>query len=350
MSERPALSGESERSLGFGGEGHSPGFGGGRSASARTARYGETSPKPCEGGPLGLPKAEIVNAMTVDVEDYFHVTALAAAAPRDRWHAFESRVSANTERLLEIFDRAKTRATFFVLGWVAARHPDLVRRIAQAGHEIASHGFHHQLVYDLTPQEFREDIRRTKTLLEELTGTAVDGYRAPSYSITRRSIWALDVLVTEGYRYDASIFPVHHDRYGVPGALRHPHTISCASGRIIEVPPATAQLGQVNLPIAGGGYFRLLPYRWTAWGIRRVNQRERRASTFYLHPWELDPEQPRLPARPFARFRHYHHLDKTESRLHRLLREFRFGSVRDLLGAVDRLEVVAPPAAAAVPS
>lgn len=273
----------------------------------------------------------IVNAMSVDVEDYFHVSALAAAAPRDRWDAFELRVERNTERLLQVFDDAGVKATFFVLGWVAERCPVLVRRIAAAGHEVASHGHAHELVYEQTPVQFQSDVRRTKGVLESLAGTAVQGYRAPSYSITARSLWALDVLVDEGYRYDASIFPIHHDRYGIPGAPRHPHVLRRARGTLVEVPPSTVRVGPLNLPIAGGGYFRLLPYRWTAWGIRRVNQFEGRPVIFYLHPWEVDPDQPQLPGSMLSRFRHYHRLRETEPRLRRLLSEFRFDSIAKTL-------------------
>ncbi|MFN8060109.1 MAG: XrtA system polysaccharide deacetylase [Vicinamibacterales bacterium] len=274
----------------------------------------------------------VLNAMSVDVEDYFHVSALADVAPRDRWDGFECRVEANTDRLLRIFADAHVRATFFTLGWVTSRYPELVRRIADAGHELASHGNGHQLVYDLTPAAFREDVRVAKHLIEDAAGVPVRGYRAPSYSITTRSLWALDVLLEEGYAYDASIFPIHHDRYGIPGAPRHLHTLARAGGELVEVPPSTVRLGGTNLPIAGGGYFRLLPYAWTRWGIGRVNRLERRPAIFYLHPWEIDPAQPRLPASALSRFRHYRHLDKTEGRLVRLLRDFRFGRIADVLG------------------
>jgi polysaccharide deacetylase family protein (PEP-CTERM system associated) len=286
--------------------------------------------------------AAIVNAMSIDVEDYFHVSALAPWAPRDQWGGFESRVVANTERLLSIFAEADVTATFFVLGWVADRYPDLARRIAHAGHEIASHGYNHELVYDLTPEQFREDIRRAKALLESQTGHLVRGYRAPSYSITVKSLWALDVLLEEGYQYDASIFPVHHDRYGIPDAKRHAHVLERAGGRLAEVPPATVRMGSMNLPVAGGGYFRLLPYRWTAWGLRRLNQAERRPAVFYLHPWEIDPMQPRLPAKGLSRFRHYHNLHRTERRLRRLLAEFVFGPIAGLVTSLTAGASTAP--------
>jgi polysaccharide deacetylase family protein (PEP-CTERM system associated) len=270
----------------------------------------------------------IVNAMTIDVEDYFHVSVFDGVVPRDGWSGFESRVCGNTDRLLEIFAGAGVRATFFVLGWVGERFPDLVRRIAAGGHEIASHGYAHRLIYDQTPAAFREDVRRAKHVLESAAGCRVDGYRAPSYSVTPRSLWALDVLIEEGYRYDSSIFPVHHDRYGIPLSPRHPYVIQRRAGSLVEVPGSTVRLGPLNLPVGGGGYFRILPYAWTQWGIGRLNRVERRPAVFYLHPWEIDPDQPRLPAPRLGRFRHYRNLGETQGRLRRLLREFTFAPMR----------------------
>jgi polysaccharide deacetylase family protein (PEP-CTERM system associated) len=246
----------------------------------------------------------------------------------------ESRVVGNTRRLLDLFDEHHVAATFFVLGWVASRYPAIVREIAARGHEIASHGFAHRLVYELTPGEFRADIRRARQVLEDASGQPVTGYRAPSYSITRRSLWALDVLVEEGYTFDSSVFPIHHDRYGIPGTPRHPHVLTLAAGSLIEVPPSTVRVGAMTLPVAGGGYFRLLPYGWTRWGIDRLNNREQRPAIFFLHPWELDADQPRLPVKGLSRVRHYRNLDQTESRLRRLLSAFRFGPVRGLLSTV----------------
>lgn len=272
----------------------------------------------------------VTNAMSVDVEDYFHVSALAGVAPRDRWESFPRRVEANTDRLLALFDEHGVKATFFVLGWVAERHPGLVRRIVGGGHELASHGTWHQLVYDLSPDEFREDVRCARRGLEDTAGVRVRGYRAPSYSITKRSLWALDVLADEGYTYDASIFPIHHDRYGIPDAPRHVYRHDHAGG-LAEVPPSTVRVLGQNLPIAGGGYFRLLPYWWTRWGIARVNTAEGRPVVFYLHPWEIDPDQPRLPASALSRLRHYRNLHRTESRLRTLCSQFRFAPVADLL-------------------
>ena len=276
--------------------------------------------------------------MSVDVEDYFHVSAFDDVVSRGSWDRRESRVCANTGRLLDLFEDAGIRATFFVLGWVASRYPELVRRIAAGGHEIASHGYGHRLVYDITPAQFREDVRRAKGVLETIGGAAVAGYRAPSYSVTSRSLWALDVLIEEGYQYDASIFPIHHDRYGIPSAPRHVHVVRRASGAIVEAPASTVRCGGVNLPIAGGGYFRLLPYAWTRWGMARLNRTERRPAIFYLHPWEIDPGQPRIAGTWMSRFRHYCNLSRTEPRLRRLMRDFAFSTVADVLsaGAAER--------------
>jgi polysaccharide deacetylase family protein (PEP-CTERM system associated) len=271
------------------------------------------------------------NAMTVDVEDYFQVSAFEAHVARTQWDSFESRVTRNTERLLEIFEEHQTTGTFFVLGWVAERYPALVRRIADAGHEIASHGYAHHLVYSQTPQEFRQDLARARRVIEDACGVRVVGYRAPSYSITRRSLWALDVLLEEGYEYDASIFPIYHDRYGIPDAPRHTYQVASERGTLWELPGSTTQLAGRNLPIAGGGYFRLLPYAWTHYGIRTVNNQERKPVIFYLHPWEIDPDQPRLQASALSRLRHYRNLAKTEPRLRRLLADFRFDTVKSLL-------------------
>lgn len=287
--------------------------------------------------------------MSVDVEDYFHVNAFDGLVPRSRWDSMESRVAANTDRLLAIFDEFGVRATFFVLGWVGRRHPQLVRRIAAAGHEIASHGYAHRLVYDQTPAAFRADVRRAKTVLEQLCGRRVAGYRAPSYSITRRSLWALDILAEEGYTYDSSIFPIRHDRYGIPDSARMPYYITRRAGSILEVPGSTTRVGPVNLPVAGGGYFRLLPYWWTRWGISRVNRLEGQPVVFYLHPWEIDPDQPRLPAGRLSRFRHYRNLHRTEPRLRQLLQDFRFDAVDTVVSRARQELSVDPAATPALP-
>lgn len=273
----------------------------------------------------------IVNAMSVDVEDYFQASAFDRVVSRADWHGFESRVVRNTHRLLTLFDQHGVRATFFVLGWVAERFPELVREIARLGHEVASHGFHHELIYTLTPAQFREDVRRAKAVAEDAAGCAVVGYRAPSFSVVKPTLWALDVLLEEGYEYDASIFPIHHDRYGIPDAPRHIHRIERAAGAIVEVPGSTVRVGTANLPIAGGGYFRLFPYAWTKWGISRVNTVDQEPVVFYLHPWEIDPGQPRLRVGRTTRFRHYTGLDKTLHRLEKLVSDFRFDSIRSTL-------------------
>jgi polysaccharide deacetylase family protein (PEP-CTERM system associated) len=279
--------------------------------------------------------ADVLNAMTVDVEDYFQVSAFDGVLPRSNWDSIESRVVANTERILDIFQDTDVRATFFVLGWVAERYPGLVRRIAAAGHELASHGYAHRLVYDLTPSMFREDIRRSKIVMEQAAGVAVRGYRAPSYSVTPRSLWALDILIDEGFTYDASIFPIHHDRYGIPLSPRYPYRINRERGEILEAPASTVRWGPFNFPVAGGGYFRILPYEWTRWGISRINREEQRAAIFYIHPWEVDPDQPRLSGSLLSRFRHYRNLDKTEARLRRMLKDFRFCPMPAILRHLD---------------
>jgi polysaccharide deacetylase family protein (PEP-CTERM system associated) len=273
----------------------------------------------------------IVNAMTVDVEDYFHVSAFDSVVSRARWDTFDSRVSQNTDRLLELFALANVRGTFFILGWVAERFPALIRRIADLGHEVASHGYDHQLLYMLTPRQFRDDIRAAKAAIENAAGVRVEGFRAPSYSVVESSMWTLDVLIEEGFTYDSSIFPIHHDRYGIPDAPRHPYVIRRAAGSLLEVPGSTVRLGRVNLPIAGGGYFRQFPYAWTKWGIDRVNRVEHQPVTFYTHPWELDPEQPRIPVGAATRVRHYRGLERTSARLTRLLQDFRFDSISSAL-------------------
>lgn len=269
--------------------------------------------------------------MTIDVEDYFHVSAFTSIVQRSDWDRLESRVCASTDRLLTILDRAGVRATCFVLGWVADRYPDLIARICAAGHEVASHSYDHGLVYDRSPDDFRRDLARARDAIERACGITAVGYRAPSYSITERSLWALDVLVEEGYDFDSSIYPIRHDRYGIPSWRRHIHAVEANGRRIVELPGSTIRRLGTNLPMGGGGYFRLLPYRWTSAGIRRLNEVERQPAIFYLHPWEIDPGQPRLPAPPLTRFRHYRGLESVEARLERLLDEFRFGTISEVL-------------------
>lgn len=277
---------------------------------------------------------EVINAFSVDVEDYFQVAALSSAVARASWTQRESRVGRNTDALLGLLAENRVRGTFFVLGWVAEHHPALVKRISAAGHEIASHGFSHELIYKQSPGEFREETLRSRGLLEDLSGTAVVGYRAASFSITRRSLWALDVLIDAGFQYDSSIFPIRHDRYGIPGAAREPGTVMAPSGRsIVEFPMSAARFLGANVPVSGGGYFRLLPYWLTRLGLRQINVERSCPFTFYLHPWEIDPGQPRVKVGWLSRLRHYTNLHVCESRLRRLLTEFRFAPMREVLEA-----------------
>ena len=279
-------------------------------------------------------KAVVTNAFTIDVEDYYHVSALASAIPRDTWGERESRVAASTDRILAMLDEKRIKGTFFVLGWVADKAPQLVKRIASLGHEVACHGYSHELIYRQTPAVFAEETRRSKTLLEDLTGMPVIGYRAASFSITPRSRWALDTLIEQGFAYDSSIFPVRHDRYGMPGAARAPGFVHAPSGdRIAEFPMSTAAFGPLRVPVSGGGYFRLLPYWFTRTGLRSINEQEGLPFTFYLHPWEIDSEQPRVKTSLVSRFRHYTNLSKCEGRLRRLLGDFRFTTMRNVLRA-----------------
>lgn len=273
----------------------------------------------------------VTNAFSIDVEDYFHVEALASAVDRSQWDSFEYRAEANTRRALAILAGEKVRATFFVLGWVAKRSPQLVRDIHAAGHEVACHGLTHRTVYTQTPEVFRAETAQAKQLLEDAIGAPVRGYRAATYSITARSLWALDILEELGFRYDSSIFPIRHDLYGIPGAPRFAHRV--ASGALLEVPITTVEWCGRRLPAGGGGYFRLLPYALFRAAVRRVNQRDRQAAVFYCHPWEIDPGQPRVAGvSAKSRFRHYTNLDRMESRLRRLLRDFRWGRMDEVFG------------------
>lgn len=258
---------------------------------------------------------------------------------RSRWDTFEPRVVGNTWRILGALRAAGVRATFFVLGWVADRYPDLVRAIAAAGHEIGCHGYWHRLIYRQTPEEFRADLRQARDVLQDVTGHPVRAYRAPSFSITRRSLWALDVLIEEGFTIDSSIYPTFHDRYGLAGAPCAPHRIERPAGVLWEFPPPVYRVCGYPLPVGGGGYFRLYPYRLTRLGLRAIN-RAGRPFVVYLHPWELDPRQPRLAPGRLAAFRHYVNLGRTEERLGRLLRDFSFGPISDVLaGRPGRDEV-----------
>lgn len=277
----------------------------------------------------------IQNALTIDVEDYFQVAALEEAVDRNDWSSMEYRVEANTDRLLELFESHGIQATFFTLGWVAEKSPELVRRIRNAGHEIASHGYSHQLVYTQTPAIFKEETRRSKRILEDIIGEPIFGYRAASYSITASSRWALDILFDEGFTWDSSIFPVHHDRYGMPGTPFEPYQLQTPSGgTLTEFPLSTCPLGNYRLPIAGGGYFRLFPYWFSRWGLGRIN-RSGKPFIFYLHPWEIDTDQPRLKVKALSRFRHYNNLDKCMGRLENLLDDFSFAPVSKVLSSAN---------------
>lgn len=277
------------------------------------------------------------------MEDYFHVSAFADTISSSDWDNYPLRVEKNTRLLLDLFDEGQVRATFFVLGWVAERTPDLIREIAARGHEVACHGYSHQLVYNQSPEVFLQETCHSKTLLEDIIQAPVLGYRAASYSITCRSLWALDILAEVGFEYDSSIFPVHHDRYGIPDAPRFPyHQNTPAGNQIVEFPLSTAHLLGVRLPVAGGGYFRLYPYFLTRSGLRQINRQANKPFIFYLHPWEIDHRQPRIEARWFARFRHYNNLHRCETRLLALMEDFEFTTARDVLQGLDLLESAVP--------
>lgn len=282
------------------------------------------------------------NVLSIDVEDWYQVAALAPSVPRDSWSAREGRVERSVGRLLEMLASRSLRGTFFVLGWTAERHPQLVPRIAAAGHEVASHGWSHRNVYEQSPAEFREETLRSRRLLQDQSGQPVRGYRAASFSVTAASLWALDVLIDAGFDYDSSVFPIRHDRYGLPGARTAPGRMAAPSGRtLVEFPMSTAHwLGQ-RVPVCGGGYFRILPYGLVRAGLQQINAVQHQPFCFYLHPWEIDPDQPRVPAGAVSRFRHYTGLERCESRLARLLDEFRFGTMQDVLADLDLLEAPA---------
>ena len=273
------------------------------------------------------------NCFTVDVEEWFHVCGVGGPLACEHWNDLPGRVEQTTRDLLDLVDACGVRGTFFVLTWNAERHPDIVRRIVAAGHEIASHGYAHRLIYEQTPETFRDDITRAKATLEDITGTAVLGYRAPSASVTPRSLWALDVLLDVGLRYDSSIFPIRDTLYGLPDADRFPHVIRRRDGReLLEFPLATTRLFGRNVPLAGGGWLRVFPYRYTRWAMRRVN-REGHPAVAFVHPWELDPEQPRMRTAGRRGFStHYVGLRGTYGKLRRLFRDFRFAPLRDVLG------------------
>jgi polysaccharide deacetylase family protein (PEP-CTERM system associated) len=276
------------------------------------------------GGPASDPSS-IVNALTVDVEDYFQVAAFADRIARSEWDTLPCRVERNIDRILELLAGADAHATFFTLGWIAERYPDLVRRISAAGHEVASHGFEHQRASEQQREAFLADIRLAKAVLEDIGGQAVHGYRAPSFSVGQANMWAFDCMTEAGYKYSSSIYPIRHDHYGVPNAPRFAHEVRPG---LLEVPVATIRMLRNNLPAGGGGYFRLLPYAVSRWSIRRINTVDRKPAMFYFHPWELDPEQPRIDGiSAKTRFRHYVNLHRMQTRISRLLADFRWDRV-----------------------
>lgn len=281
-----------------------------------------------------MPETIPKHCLSFDVEEHFQVSAFESPMRRRHWDQYESRVEANTERLLALLNNSRVRATFFVLGWVAERYPSLIRRIAAAKHEVASHGYAHELITAQTPAAFRDDIRRAKKVLEDILSQPVLGYRAPSFSITKDTMWATQILVEEGYIYDSSIFPVLHDRYGVPSANPNMHQLLTASGLLWEVPPSTVKCLGVRVPVAGGGYFRLYPYVLLRTLLRKL-EGEGSSLVMYMHPWEFDPNQPRMEGSAVSRLRHYLNLDKTEFRLRTLLQDFSFAPIREVFPQIE---------------
>ncbi|HEX7027649.1 MAG TPA: XrtA system polysaccharide deacetylase [Gammaproteobacteria bacterium] len=278
---------------------------------------------------------ETINALSIDVEDYFQVAAFSRHVGYEEWDAWNarySRVVQNTRKILDIFDSRNVKGTFFVLGWVAERHPGLVKEIEKRGHEIGCHGYSHQLIYKQSRKVFRQETLRAMGLLQDLSQSPVEGYRAASFSICRRSEWALDILHEAGFKYDSSIFPIRHDLYGMPGAPRVPYRISTGcGGKLVEFPMTTHRIMGWRMPVSGGGYFRLFPYCLTRHALKTINKRDKVPFMFYLHPWEIDPEQPRIPAGLLSRFRHYNNLGRCRERLEKLLDDFTFSAVGDVL-------------------
>ena len=273
----------------------------------------------------------IQNAFTVDVEDYFQVGAFTDIIHPEHWDTWEFRAEKNTDRILDALDHAGKKGTFFILGWIANKSPQLVKRIADCGHVVASHGYGHQLVYTQSEEVFREDVHKTRVMLQDITGQPILSYRAPSFSITSKTPWAHRVLVECGYKYDSSVFPIYHDLHGNPNAPTHIHTIETEAGALMEFPPAVIKIFGQNIPTGGGGYFRLFPFEISKRMLRSINQKGN-PFVFYIHPWEIDPEQPRIPnASMKSRFRHYINLKRTYSRLQRLLNAFEFAPMETVL-------------------
>jgi polysaccharide deacetylase family protein (PEP-CTERM system associated) len=278
-------------------------------------------------------RLDIRNGMSVDVEDYFHTEAMSSAAPRSAWHQMPCRVERNTEQLFDLFTAHGVRGTFFFLGWVAERYPGLVRKAKVLGHEIACHSYWHRPIYSLSPAEFREDTHRAKAVIEDAAGAPISGYRAPSFSLTPGTEWAADILTEAGFVYDSSVHPIAHDLYENRHAPRHPYRF--AGTPLLEIPISTVRLGKRNFPFSGGGYFRILPYAYVRWAMRRVNRVEKLPAVFYLHPWEIDPAQPRLTTSGRSGFRQYTGLDKTAGLLNRLLGEFSFGPLEEVFAGAQ---------------
>jgi polysaccharide deacetylase family protein (PEP-CTERM system associated) len=274
-------------------------------------------------------ETEIVNAMTVDIEDYFQVSAFENHISSEDWGKLPARVDANTEQVLALFESEDVKATFFVLGWIAERYPELIKKIVNSGHELASHGYEHIRVINQSPKEFRDDVTKTKSILEDISGQEVKGYRAASYSIGCDNLWALDILKETGHHYSSSIYPVKHDHYGMPEAPRFAFYLK--ENSILEVPVTTIRLLGKNYPGGGGGFFRLFPYHLSRWAISRVNKQDKQPGIFYFHPWEIDPDQPKQEGiSKKTRFRHYYNLDKMEPRLMRILHDFKWGRMDEI--------------------
>lgn len=289
----------------------------------------------------------MLNALTIDVEDFFQVSAYEKIVSFDNWEQYGDRVVNSTEKILQLLSEKHLQATFFIVGWTAERFPDLVRKISEAGHEIGVHSYRHRLIYNLSPEEFRSDIVQCRDILETITGVRPACFRAPSFSITEKSLWALDILAEEGFQYDSSIYPIYHDRYGIPDANPKIHLLRQASGDIWEFPPAVYRMAGYNFPVSGGGYFRLYPYWLSAYFLKKINNRLQRPFVIYVHPWEFDPEQPRIPGlSAAASFRHHVGIKRNFSKLKRLLSDF---SMTSLSKTIEQWRSMNPPNAGEAP-
>jgi polysaccharide deacetylase family protein (PEP-CTERM system associated) len=295
------------------------------------------------------PGESLCDLLSIDVEDYYQVEAFADRISQRDWPSYPSRVRANTERALRILEEYRCRATFFVLGWVAERNPELVREIVEAGHEVACHSYCHRRVSTLTPEEFREDLRRARGVIEDAAGVRILGYRAPSFSIGRKNLWALEILCEEGFLYDSSLFPIRHDLYGFPGSPRFPYRLRFRSNQtLLEIPMSTVHVGGMTYPTGGGGYLRLLPMQYIRWTIRHIHEKENQPVVLYFHPWELDPDQPRIAGSRKSRFRHYVGLGRMENRLRELLERGRFQPFKDFVSQLRSTDAARIPDAPAI--